>query len=152
MHATESGLRQDYSNRETEELVVLAARGGLTGLAERVLRGELERRGVSPEVILAGKKKYAELNDRPDEDPRIGIWTRLVAAAVAAVPFAIIGVLLGLTVFRPPILVLTKFGHPWMFGAPFLYIAVCAVAGGLIGAPIGYWAPRATLAILFVVS
>jgi len=61
MNPMEAQLRETYAREETENLVELSVRGGLTEVAERVLREELAHRNVSSADIVVEEQRQANV-------------------------------------------------------------------------------------------
>ena len=57
MNVTEKELKERYKNKETEELMMLYKDGGLIDIAMKVLREELQERGVPIEDVIKKTEK-----------------------------------------------------------------------------------------------
>ena len=78
MDAMESQLRETYGRWETDQLIELVARGGLTETAERVLRAELECRNVAKaDIANEGRRQASPIGLRSELAP---LSSRLLAA------------------------------------------------------------------------
>jgi len=64
MDPMESQLRETYAREETENLVELSVRGGLTEVAERVLQEELAHRNVTSADITVEEQRLADVEAR----------------------------------------------------------------------------------------
>lgn len=82
MNATEARLRETYSGRRTEVLVDLLEQGGLTEVAERVIRGVLAERESTPGERAVPRQAPASsaVRREPLDLQLAPLWARLVAS------------------------------------------------------------------------
>lgn len=82
MDATEARLRETYSGRRTEVLVDLLEQGGLTEVAERVIRGVLAERESTPGERAVPRQAPASsaVRHEPLDLQLAPLWARLVAS------------------------------------------------------------------------
>jgi len=64
MDPMEAQLRENYAREETEYLIERSVRGGLTEIAEKVLREELARRNVTSAKVTAEEQQQANVATR----------------------------------------------------------------------------------------
>lgn len=106
MEATEARLREAYSGRRTEILIDLLAQGGLTDVAERVVREVLiERESSLSERVVPRQAQVSAAVRREQLDQRLApLWARFVASQVdfwaALLALGVFSVFVDVVIFR----------------------------------------------------
>ncbi|WP_236233049.1 RDD family protein [Pseudomonas tohonis] len=107
MEATEARLRETYSGRRTEILIDLLAEGGLTEVAERVVREVLiEREASLGERVVPQPARVPAAARREELDQRLApLWARFVASQIdfwgALLVLGLISFIIDFVFFRP---------------------------------------------------
>lgn len=135
MGAMESQLRETYRRWDTDLLVELRARGGLTDIASRILQEELSERD-DVEVAVATQALTASSPPPPQDGelPLASLFRRFVAACIDSY-----GLVIVLVVLNSPFLgsKTTEFGVFCLLGSAFGFVTYYFLKDGVRGQSIG---------------